>query len=131
MLADEVKFGSGLRRLRRREMLRIAWRDIAGTATLHQRCARRPGFAEAVIAGATTLPKRRWCSATARCPRHGAGLVVLGMGKLGGGELNFSSDIDLVFLFPGTRARPMAARRALNEEYFTRLGRLLIRLLDA
>jgi glutamate-ammonia-ligase adenylyltransferase len=57
-------------------------------------------------------------------------LIVVGMGKLGGGELNFSSDIDLVFLFPehGTTdgGRPLA-----NEDYFTRLGQLLIRLLEA
>ena len=52
------------------------------------------------------------------------------MGKLGGGELNFSSDIDLMFLFPEhgetDGARPMA-----NEEFFTRCGQMLIRLLEA
>ena len=51
------------------------------------------------------------------------------MGKLGGGELNFSSDIDLVFLFPEhgdtDGPRPLA-----NEDFFTRLGQLLIRLLE-
>ena len=52
------------------------------------------------------------------------------MGKLGGGELNFSSDIDLIFLFPegGETDGP---RAIANEEYFTRLGQALIRLLDA
>jgi glutamate-ammonia-ligase adenylyltransferase len=56
-------------------------------------------------------------------------LIVLGMGKLGGRELNFSSDIDLVFLFsqPGQTDGP---RVIDNEEYFSRLGRELIRLLD-
>jgi glutamate-ammonia-ligase adenylyltransferase len=52
------------------------------------------------------------------------------MGKLGGGELNFSSDIDLIFLFPEhgetDGPRPMA-----NEEFFTRTGQMLVRLLDA
>jgi glutamate-ammonia-ligase adenylyltransferase len=56
-------------------------------------------------------------------------LIVMGMGKLGGRELNFSSDIDLVFLFPepGETDGP---RVIDNQEYFTRLGRELIRLLD-
>ena len=56
--------------------------------------------------------------------------IVLGMGKLGGRELNFSSDIDLVFLFaePGETTGP---RVIDNEEYFNRLGREIIRLLDA
>jgi glutamate-ammonia-ligase adenylyltransferase len=67
-------------------------------------------------------------------PRSAAGadapLIVLGMGKLGGRELNFSSDIDLVFLFAD--AGETDGTRAIdNEEYFNRLGRDLIRLLDA
>ena len=67
-------------------------------------------------------------------PRSPAGeaqeLLVIGMGKLGGRELNFSSDVDLVFLFPegGETDGP---RAVANEEYFTRLGQSLIRLLDA
>ncbi|MGB6355641.1 MAG: bifunctional [glutamate--ammonia ligase]-adenylyl-L-tyrosine phosphorylase/[glutamate--ammonia-ligase] adenylyltransferase, partial [Steroidobacteraceae bacterium] len=58
-----------------------------------------------------------------------AALIVLGMGKLGGRELNFSSDIDLVFLFSGA-GQTDGARQIENEEYFNRLGRELIRLLD-
>src|SRR5262245_41118977 len=52
------------------------------------------------------------------------------MGKLGGSELNFSSDVDLVFLFP-EGGETDGARTVSNEEYFTRLGQSLIRLLDA
>ena len=55
-------------------------------------------------------------------------LVVIGMGKLGGGELNFSSDIDLVFLFP-EHGETDGARPIANEEFFTRLGQSLNRLL--
>src|SRR6185369_8301742 len=68
--------------------------------------------------------------------RHGApppdagGLVVLGMGKLGGQELNFSSDVDLVFLYPRGGETDGAVPLAL-EEYYTRQGQLLIRMLDA
>ena len=54
---------------------------------------------------------------------------MLGMGKLGGRELNFSSDIDLVFLF-SQAGQTDGPREIENEEYFNRLGRELIRLLD-
>ncbi len=50
------------------------------------------------------------------------------MGKLGGGELNFSSDIDLIFVFP-EKGETSGGRAIDNEDFFTRLGRLLIRLL--
>ena len=55
--------------------------------------------------------------------------MVLGMGKLGGGELNVSSDIDLVFLYPeeGETAGP---RVVANREFFDRLGRRVIAMLD-
>jgi glutamate-ammonia-ligase adenylyltransferase len=57
-------------------------------------------------------------------------LIVIGMGKLGGGELNFSSDVDLVLLFP-EHGETDGARQIANEEFFTRLGQALIRLLEA
>jgi glutamate-ammonia-ligase adenylyltransferase len=51
------------------------------------------------------------------------------MGKLGGGELNFSSDVDLVLLFP-EHGETDGARGIANEEFFTRLGQALVRLLE-
>jgi glutamate-ammonia-ligase adenylyltransferase len=57
-------------------------------------------------------------------------LVVIGMGKLGGGELNFSSDIDLIFLYPES-GETDGPRGADHFEYYTRLGQKLIQLLDA
>jgi glutamate-ammonia-ligase adenylyltransferase len=67
-------------------------------------------------------------------PRSATGavqqLVIIGMGKLGGRELNFSSDVDLIFLYP--EGGETDGERALsNGEFFTRLGQHLIRLLDA
>ncbi len=110
--AAELVFMRELRRLRNREMVRIAWRDLAGPRDGRRDTAR-------------DLRVRRrgdpCCDRVRRAPlapRHGvpdatpdAGLVVLGMGKLGGGELNFSSDVDLVFLFPEA-ARPMDRARS-------------------
>jgi glutamate-ammonia-ligase adenylyltransferase len=131
--ADEPAFMDALRRLRRRELVRIAWRDLTGAATLPETLAETSALADAAIVAARAFAAR------ALVPRYGtprsAGgaaqeLLVMGMGKLGGGELNFSSDIDLVFLFPegGETDGP---RPISNEEYFTRLGQSLIRLLDA
>ncbi|HXQ64844.1 MAG TPA: bifunctional [glutamate--ammonia ligase]-adenylyl-L-tyrosine phosphorylase/[glutamate--ammonia-ligase] adenylyltransferase, partial [Steroidobacteraceae bacterium] len=76
----------------------------------------------------------RLLSARYGTPRNAAGdaqqLVVVGMGKLGGMELNFSSDVDLVFLYP-EGGETDGARAVDNFEYFTRLGQKLIQLLDA
>src|SRR5688572_5718189 len=131
--AGEQGFMDALRRLRRHELVRIAWRDLAGLTTLeetlHELSALADGSIRAALAFATRALAPRYGT-----PRSAAGeaqeLVVIGMGKLGGGELNFSSDIDLVFLYPGS-GETDGRRPASNEEYFTRLGQGLIRLLDA
>ena len=93
-----------LRRFRRRQLVRIAWRDLAGLADVETVLARALAARRRLHPrGLPPLPRRRSRPATAsRAASDGAPLelLVLGMGKLGGGELNFSSDIDLVFLFP-------------------------------
>jgi [glutamine synthetase] adenylyltransferase / [glutamine synthetase]-adenylyl-L-tyrosine phosphorylase len=128
---DLAGFMAALRRQREREMVRIAWRDLAGWATLNETLADTSAFADAAIEAAVEYAGRD-LARTYGEPRSLAGVrqpfIVLGMGKLGGRELNFSSDIDLIFLFPekGTTA---GARCIDNEDYFTRLGRLVIRLL--
>ena len=130
---DESKFMDGLRRLRRRELVRIAWRDLACGASLDEVLRDLSALADAAIATALAFAARA-LSATYGVPRSATGepqeLVVIGMGKLGGGELNFSSDIDLVFLYPEA-GETDGRRQVANEDYFTRLGQALIRLLDA
>ncbi len=132
--ADTDQLGVALRRLRRREMLRIAWRDIAGHADLWQTTADLSALAEACIRGALARLhewlRGEWGTPTGAVSGQAQELVVLGMGKLGAHELNFSSDIDLIFAFPESGETQGAARRRSNEEYFTRLGRELIRALD-
>jgi [glutamine synthetase] adenylyltransferase / [glutamine synthetase]-adenylyl-L-tyrosine phosphorylase len=127
---DEARYGNALRALRRREMVRIAWRDISGLSPLHATLRETSWFAEAVIASATRFSGNCLAQRHGPLPREDSGLVVLGMGKLGGNELNFSSDVDLVFLFPEGGETSGAAPLAL-EEFHTRQGRMLIRLLDA
>ena len=131
--ADEAQFQAWIRRWRRREMLRIAWRDLAGWADVEETLAGLSAFADAAIEAASRFATE---GVVARfgTPRSTDGaaqpFVVVAMGKLGGGELNFSSDIDLVFLFPEF-GETDGARPVANEEFFTRLGQALIRLLDA
>ena len=57
-------------------------------------------------------------------------LVVLGMGKLGAGELNFSSDIDLIFAYPDDTAQTGSASRSSAEQFYLQLGQQLIQVLD-
>ncbi|MBX3702879.1 MAG: bifunctional [glutamate--ammonia ligase]-adenylyl-L-tyrosine phosphorylase/[glutamate--ammonia-ligase] adenylyltransferase [Steroidobacteraceae bacterium] len=130
---DEAPFMDALRRLRRREMVRIAWRDLTGSAPLDEVLLELSDLADAAIRSALATASRSLASRYG-LPRSASGaaqeLVVLAMGKLGGRELNFSSDVDLVFLHP--EAGETDGRRPIaNEEYFTRLGQALIRLLDA
>src|SRR5690242_2067454 len=122
---------AALRRQRNREMVRIAWRDLSGWSVLGETLADTSAFADAAIATATDFATQDLVRTYGE-PRNVAGelqsLVVLGMGKLGGGELNFSSDIDLIFVFP-EKGTTSGARCIDNEDFFTRLGRLLIRIL--
>jgi glutamate-ammonia-ligase adenylyltransferase len=122
---------TALRRVRQVEMARIAWRDLAGTADLDATLADVSLLAECLIRAALAY------AATSLEPRFGRPrdatgrelpLLVLGMGKLGGYELNFSSDVDLVFLYPGGAAP--GSTTVEPETYYQRVSQLLIRLLD-
>src|SRR5919198_4858507 len=120
-----------LRRLRERVVLRVMARDLAGAADLGEVCATMSDLAEVAIAAALEHADARLRAAhgTPRGPDgEPQNLVVVGMGKLGGRELNVSSDIDLVFLYPEEGATD-GARSLSNHEYFERLGRALIGLI--
>jgi glutamate-ammonia-ligase adenylyltransferase len=131
--SDPRLFMAELRRLRRRVLADLAWRDLCGIHPLQATLAALSGFADGVIRVALAFSER------ALLPRYGLPrgsdgtplpLVVVAMGKLGGGELNFSSDIDLVFLFAEHGATD-GPRRVDHEEYYTRVGQSLIQLLDS
>jgi glutamate-ammonia-ligase adenylyltransferase len=131
-LADEAELLAVLRRWRRREMVRIAWRDLAGWADLTETLADTSGFAESALNLAAAHARQ------SLAVRHGEAryptgeiqpLVIVGMGKLGGAELNFSSDVDLVLLFP-EHGETDGARPITHEELFTRMAQRLIRLLS-
>lgn len=131
--SPETVFERDLRLARHRELARIAWRDLAGLATLEETFGALTATADDAIRTALAFQERIMISRHG-VPRDTAGnaqsLIVLAMGKLGGEELNFSSDIDLIFLYP--QAGVTDGGKALdNETFFTRLGQRVIRSLDA
>jgi glutamate-ammonia-ligase adenylyltransferase len=131
--SDEADLGKRLRRLRLREMVRITWRDIAGRADLDETLRDLSALAEATIDQALAR-LYDWQCASAGTPCNNAGvpqrLVVLGMGKLGGSELNFSSDIDLIFAYPEDGETRGGRRAMANSQFFVRLGQQLVKALD-
>ncbi len=134
----EHAFMAELRRFRHVELARLAWRDISGVADLRTTLTDLSTLADVLIRVALEY------AVTALEPRFGRpkdaegalrSLVVLGMGKLGGGELNFSSDIDLVFLYAEATELDGGAHGADKqavepETYYRRLAQMLIKLLD-
>jgi glutamate-ammonia-ligase adenylyltransferase len=133
-IEDETALGSMLRGIRCREMLRIAWRDIAGHADLWETMRDLSSFAEACVDQSLSMLYQWQCSAFG-IPTGADGepqqLVVLGMGKLGAGELNFSSDIDLIFAYPEPGQTKGGEKSVTNDEFFVRLCRRLLTLLSA
>lgn len=131
--AIEAEQLARLRRFRHRHLVRILWRDLEGYAGLDETLQELTNLAEACIVVAV-----RWAEAAERersgVPRDSDGraqsLIVLGMGKLGGGELNVSSDVDLIYLW-GAPGKTDGRRELDNGEHFTRVARRLNRLLGA
>ncbi len=129
---NEEQLARVLRRFRRREMVRVAWRDLSGSADLAETMADMTRFAEACIDLGLEILHRWQCRRFG--PPVGEGgseqqLVVIGMGKLGGEELNFSSDIDLIFTYAETGGTAGEDANISCEDFFARLGRKLLRLL--
>jgi len=130
-VSDETDLEARLRRFRQREMLRIIWRDLTGSASLDETLEDLTELADVCIRQALDL-LHAWAVAKSGVPRSADGtpqhLIVLGMGKLGARELNLSSDIDLIYCFP-EHGHTDGRRAVENEQFFTRLGRQLINVL--
>jgi glutamate-ammonia-ligase adenylyltransferase len=132
--ADDTDEGlmQALRVQRQREMLRIAWRDMEDIATLDQVLCELSDFAEAMVS-ATLDHLYVKAMQVMGTPMSEDGepqtLLVLGMGKLGGHELNFSSDIDLIFAY-AEEGHTEGGRHLTNHEFFIRLARQLVKVLN-
>jgi glutamate-ammonia-ligase adenylyltransferase len=130
--ADDEALKRCLRLFRRRQMLRIIWRDIASVASLDETLEDLSELADICTRRALEVLER-WTKTELGTPRDSEGeeqhLLVLGMGKLGARELNLSSDIDLIFAYPS--AGDVEGPRPLsNEQFFVRLARRLVQALD-
>ncbi|MDR1530522.1 MAG: bifunctional [glutamate--ammonia ligase]-adenylyl-L-tyrosine phosphorylase/[glutamate--ammonia-ligase] adenylyltransferase [Burkholderiales bacterium] len=130
--ADAEHLAMTLRQIRQKVMLYTMARDLLGLASLDEVCGNMCRLAEETLLAALTLHKTE-CIALRGFPRSEAGdaqsLIIVGMGKLGGGELNVSSDIDLVFLYP-EEGETDGHRSQSNHEFFKRLGQKVIATLD-
>ncbi|CZF83940.1 Glutamate-ammonia-ligase adenylyltransferase [Grimontia celer] len=130
---DENSLLRELRRFRRREMVWLAWHDFNDAISLDDGLAHLSKLAEAMIMEAYGWLYRFCCNEWGTpCDADGnpQPMLILGMGKLGGGELNFSSDIDLIFTYPENGETQGARRSIANAQFFTRLGQRLIKALD-
>ncbi len=121
-----------LRRFRLQQMVRIAWRDIAGFAELNETLMDLSTLADVCV---QYVYERAYAQMAALCGTPRASdtgaeqpMMILGMGKLGGRELNYSSDIDLIFLYPEAGETDGPSPMA-NEEFFLRLGQRIIQWL--
>lgn len=132
-VSDEAGLMRELRLFRRRIMVRIAWAQTLALVTEESILQQLSYLAETLIVAA-----RDWlydaCCREWGTPCNAQGeaqpLLILGMGKLGGGELNFSSDIDLIFAWPEHGCTQGGRWELDNAQFFTRMGQRLIKVLD-
>jgi [glutamine synthetase] adenylyltransferase / [glutamine synthetase]-adenylyl-L-tyrosine phosphorylase len=128
------KIAALLRKTKRQASLVIALADIAGVWELAEIMSALSELAEASISAASSHLLSLAASQGAivvedkNNPEYGSGLVILGMGKLGSRELNYSSDVDLIILYDPDRLKTNDREGLQN--HFVRLARSLVKLLD-
>ena len=135
-VADENSLHAALRFFRHCHLCRIIWRDLMqgpSVASYQQTVADLSALA-AVAIDETLKVLFRWACGRDGAPCNGRGqtlpLVVLAMGKLGAGELNLSSDIDLIFTYEFEGETEGVRREQSFHQFYIRLGQQLIRALD-
>lgn len=123
---------SRLRRFRNQRLLHILWREITGRAGTGATLESLSKLADDLVAASVQSAEARLRERCGRV-RDDAGneqrVIVVAMGKLGGCELNFSSDVDLIFLYSGD-GESDGERRLSAQEYFTRLSRQVVSMLE-
>jgi len=142
MQSDPADMATVLREFRRREMMRIIWRDLNRIADLEETTRDLSNLADACVSTCLDVLYNQHCDkygtpigAMTNTPQQ---MMVLALGKLGAGELNLSSDIDLIFFYDqqgevdSTLSGSESAVKVplTNQEFFTRLARALIKCLN-
>lgn len=124
----EIQAGAAIREFRHIHMLEIAWFDINHLQSIETSLLAVSNLADTIINEAYE------CLFKALVKRYGEpenkqALLIMGMGKLGGSELNFSSDIDLIFTYP-SQGETLSKKPIEHQVFFTRLAQKLIQMLD-
>jgi len=129
---SEAVLHQKLRQFRNFHMLRIAWRDLLNMQSIEDSLAQVSELARQLI-----TQTNNWLYQSLQpqlgLPEGEFGpqpMLILGMGKLGGGELNFSSDIDLIFTYPAVGVTSGGKKSVENQQFFTKLAQKIITALD-
>ncbi|HWV39988.1 MAG TPA: bifunctional [glutamate--ammonia ligase]-adenylyl-L-tyrosine phosphorylase/[glutamate--ammonia-ligase] adenylyltransferase [Vulgatibacter sp.] len=122
----EVKLAA-LRRFKNEEFLRVCLNDVSGALDLEGVMAELTAVADCCLAEALAMARAEMVARYGE-PGGGGHLAVVGLGKLGGGELGYQSDLDLLFLYADPEGRSAGGAKAAvsNPEWFTRLAQRLV-----
>lgn len=130
---DTHSFDVLIRQCRQREMARLIWRDAVVDDDLVAVLDEVTSLAEACIEAAYQFHYHalveQWGEPIGRESGEPQPMVIIGMGKLGARELNFSSDIDLIFTYP-EQGETQGRKNKSNEEFFKKLGQKIIASLN-
>lgn len=128
---DEIAFMRQLRIVRQRHMLRLVWRAMILRSDIKQELLECSALADSAIRVAVAYVEANSGRAGRACREDGTpqALITLAMGKLGGRELNFSSDVDLIFFF-AEHGETDGARELSNEQHFSKLVQRVGRILS-
>lgn len=130
-LTDEIALKHSLRRFRNWQMVEIAWRDVLNKQSIEDSLVQVSELANQLIVQTSDWLYHK-LSERYGVPQGTFGpqpLLIIGMGKLGGMELNFSSDIDLIFTFPHHGMTQGGRQSIEHQQFFTKLAQALINAL--
>lgn len=128
---NEVELNRCLRQFRNKQMALIAWRDLLNLQTIEQSLLQVSELANQLIVQANDWLYKKLTERYG-VPQGEFGpqpLLIIGMGKLGGRELNFSSDIDLIFTYPAQGETSGGRQNIEHQQFFTKLAQSLINAL--
>jgi glutamate-ammonia-ligase adenylyltransferase len=133
-LENEEQLHRAVRRFRQQEQVRLIWRDLTRASDMRTTTRELSRLADACVEQTMEWlylqACTRWGTPIGRYSKKQQRMVVLGMGKLGANELNLSSDIDLIFVFPENGETEGSKKCLENQDFFIRLGKKLIQALD-
>lgn len=132
-IVNQNQLHKHVRQFRNSQMARIAWFDFLSQIDIDEALAAISKTADEIIKQTTAWLYNELCQGSGtpcNSEQQAQPFFILGMGKLGGEELNFSSDIDLIFCYPDAGETQGGRRSLSNQEFFTRLGQRLITALN-